>query len=101
MTELLKQPRFKPFDVTEQIVALFAGNKGFVDDLPISQVLPFRTALLDYMTKSYGPLLEKLRTSKIDDELEEQLTQAITDFKNDYTAKLADASASTDGAEEN
>ena len=101
MTELLKQPRFKPFDVTEQIVALFAGNKGFVDDLPVSQVLPFRAALLDYMTKSYAPLLEKLRSTKIDDELDEQLMQAISDFKNDYTAKLAENSASNSGVEEN
>ena len=101
MTELLKQPRFKPFDVTEQIVALFAGNKGFVDDLPVSQVLPFRNALLDYMTKTYAPLLDKLRSAKIDDELDEQLMQAISDFKNDYTAKLAETSASNSGAEEN
>ena len=71
-----------------------------MDDLPISQVLPFRNALLDYMTKSYAPLLEKLRSSKIDDEIDAQLTAAITDFKNDYTAKLAGASAA-DGAEEN
>ena len=101
MTELLKQPRFKPFDVTEQIVALFAGNKGFVDDLPVSQVLPFRNALLDYMTKTYAPLLDKLRSTKIDDELDEQLMQAISDFKNDYAAKLAETSASNSGAEEN
>ena len=101
MTELLKQPRFKPFDVTEQIVALFAGNKGFVDDLPVSQVLPFRNALLDYMTKTYAPLLDKLRSAKIDDELDEQLMQAISDFKNDYTAKLTETSASNSGAEEN
>ena len=101
LTELLKQPRFKPFDVTEQIVALFAGNKGFVDDLPVSQVLPFRNALLDYMTKTYAPLLDKLRSAKIDDELDEQLMQAISDFKNDYTAKLAETSASNSGAEEN
>ena len=47
MTELLKQPRFKPFDVTNQIVALFAGNKGYLDDLPLSQVLSFRDELLD------------------------------------------------------
>ena len=42
MTELLKQARFKPFDVAEQIVTLFAGYEGFIDDLPLSEVLPFR-----------------------------------------------------------
>ena len=53
------------------------------------------------MTKTYAPLLDKLRSAKIDDELDEQLMQAISDFKNDYTAKLAETSASNSGAEEN
>ena len=99
MTELLKQPRFKPFDVAEQIVALFAGNEGFLDDLPISQVLEFRAELIDHMVASYGNLLDKLRVSKIDDELRGQLIQAITDFKSDYTTKHAAQAAG--GAEEN
>ncbi len=89
MTELLKQPRFKPFDVTNQIVALFAGNKGYLDDLPLSQVLSFRDELLEYMNNSYGPLLNRLRSEKIEGDLDTKLTQAIEDFKKQYLTRHA------------
>ena len=101
MTELLKQPRFKPFDVAEQIVTLFAGNEGFIDDLPLSEVLPFRAELLEYMNAGFGGLLQKVRTSKIDGETREQLLQAITDFKNEYASKHASTASAAEGAEEN
>ena len=101
MTELLKQPRFKPFDVAEQIVTLFAGNEGFIDDLPLSEVLPFRAELLEYMNAGFGGLLQKVRTNKIDGETKEQLLQAITDFKNEYASKHASTASAAEGAEEN
>ena len=101
MTELLKQPRFKPFDVAEQIVTLFAGNEGFIDDLPLSEVLPFRAELLEYMNAGFGGLLQKVRTNKIDGETREQLLQAITDFKNEYASKHASTASAAEGAEEN
>ncbi len=101
MTELLKQPRFKPFDVAEQIVTLFAGNEGFIDDLPLSEVLPFRAELLQYMNAGFGGLLQKVRTNKIDGETREQLLQAITDFKNEYASKHASNVSAAEGAEEN
>ena len=101
MTELLKQPRFKPFDVAEQIVTLFAGNEGFIDDLPLSEVLPFRAELLEYVNAGFGGLLQKVRTNKIDGETREQLLQAITDFKNEYASKHASTASAAEGAEEN
>ena len=101
MTELLKQPRFKPFDVAEQIVALYAGNEGYLDDLPISQVLPFRDELLEQMRNSFGPLMARLRTQKIEGDLKDRLDQTLRDFKAQYTSKhAADAPAADVAAEE-
>ena len=101
MTELLKQPRFKPFDVAEQIVALYAGNEGYLDDLPLSQVLPFRDELLEQMRNSFGPLMARLRTQKIEGDLKDRLDQTLRDFKAQYTSKhAADAPAADVAAEE-
>ncbi|MDM8300968.1 F0F1 ATP synthase subunit alpha [Collinsella tanakaei] len=89
MTELLKQSRFKPFDVAEQVLVLFAGNKGFLDDLPLSQVLEFRDGLVSYANSSYGRLLERVRSEKIAGDLDEQLMQMISDYKADFVGKHA------------
>ena len=103
MTELLKQPRFKPFDVAEQIVALYAGNEGYLDELPLSQVIPFRDELLEQMRNSYGPVLARLRSEKIKGDLKSRLDNAIRDFKMQFVSKHAVDSAPADdepGAEE-
>mgnify|MGYP002559474322 CR=1 FL=1 len=98
MTELLKQPRYKPFEVGEQIVTLFAGNEGFLDDLEISDVLPFRAELIEYMDNGFGSLLDKVRAKKIDDDTKAELLRVIGDFKQQFMAKHH---ADTTGSEEN
>ena len=94
MTELLKQPRYNPFEVSEQIVALFAGNEGYLDDLPISEVLPFRTELIEHMRTGYGTLLHKVRSAKMDDDTQAELNRVIGDFKQEFVAKHHTDSAS-------
>lgn len=98
MTELLKQPRYKPFEVSEQIVTLFAGNEGFLDDLEIADVLPFRAELIEYMDNGFGSLLDKVRAKKIDDDTKAELLRVIGDFKQQFMAKHH---ADTTGSEEN
>lgn len=98
MTELLKQPRYKPFEVGEQIVTLFAGNEGFLDDLEIADVLPFRAELVEYMDNGFGSLLDKVRAKKIDDDTKAELLRVIGDFKQQFMAKHH---ADTTGSEEN
>ena len=98
MTELLKQPRYKPFEVGEQIVALFAGNEGFLDDLEIADVLPFRAELIEYMDNGFGSLLDKVRAKKIDDDTKAELLRVIGDFKQQFMAKHH---SDVSGSEEN
>ena len=98
MTELLKQPRYKPFEVSEQIVALFAGNEGFLDDLEIADVLPFRAELIEYMDNGFGLLLDKVRAKKIDDDTKAELLRVIGDFKQQFMAKHH---SDVSGSEEN
>ena len=98
MTELLKQPRYKPFEVGEQIVTLFAGNEGFLDDLEIADVLPFRAELVEYMDNGFGSLLDKVRAKKIDDDTKAELLRVIGDFKQQFMAKHH---SDVSGSEEN
>ena len=98
MTELLKQPRYKPFEVGEQIVTLFAGNEGFLDDLEIADVLPFRAELIEYMDNGFGSLLDKVRARKIDDDTKAELLRVIGDFKQQFMAKHH---SDVSGSEEN
>ena len=84
MTELLKQPRFKPMPVGDQVAVLFAGNKGYLDDLPLDQIIEFRNGLADYLNGAYGKLMAKVGVEKIDDELAAELEQAISNYKIEF-----------------
>ena len=95
MTELLKQPRFKPLAVADQVAALFAGNKGYLDDLDVSEVLPFRNGLLDYLNGAHKQLIDRIGDKKIDDALASELEDAIQEYKNEFLAARG-ASGSTE-----
>ncbi len=86
MTELLKQPRFKPMSVNTQVAVLFAGNKGYLDDLSLDEVLPFRNGLIQYLEGAYGKVLDEIGDRKIDDDTAEKLEQAIADYKAEFMA---------------
>jgi F-type H+-transporting ATPase subunit alpha len=86
MVELLKQPQYKPFPVEEQIVSIYAGTKGFLDDLPISGVAAFEAALLVHFRNETPELLQEIReTGALSDELTTKLSDAIGNFKTHYS----------------
>ena len=103
MTELLKQPRFHALTVADQVSVLYAGNQGFLDDLEIEDVVPFRNGLLEYLNGAYGKLMERIGDTKIGDDLADRLGQAIADYKNEFLAnKVAESpEASSEETEEN
>jgi F-type H+-transporting ATPase subunit alpha len=85
MVELLKQPQYRPFPVEEQIVSIFAGAKGYLDDLPVSRVGEFEAALLKCFRDEFPELLDELRTTgEMSDELSDKLARVITDFKGHF-----------------
>jgi len=76
-----------PMPVEEQVVAIFAGNEGFLDDIPTSTVLRFREELLQHMRASQGDLLKTITDEKkLSDEIREQLKSAIDSFKQMFSA---------------
>ena len=82
MTELLKQGRFMPMPVEEQAIAIWAGNQGFLDSLPVESIVRFRTEMLDYLRINYGEVVAMVRDEKkFTDESEAKLHEAIEAFK--------------------
>ena len=84
MTELLKQSRYSALDVADQIIALFAGKEGYLDDLDIDQICSFRDGLAAYMQERHEALRREVRTSKISDNTAERLKGHIASFKKQF-----------------
>jgi len=89
MTELLKQPQYRPYDILDQVLSIFAGTRGYLDTLPVKQVLPFEQGLLRHFHDEFPEIVEELgRKRKFDDELEAKVRKVIADFKEIFVRDL-------------
>ncbi|MGH9338724.1 MAG: F0F1 ATP synthase subunit alpha [Acidobacteriota bacterium] len=90
LTELLKQPQYQPLAVEMQIVITYAGTNGFLDDLALSQVSEFESGLFNFIETNKSSILSELREKKaIDDNLRQQIHEAVTEFKNRFKEERA------------
>ena len=82
LVELLKQGQYKPLTVVQQIISLFAGVRGLVDDIPVADIQKFESGLLNFMENKHQALIDKIaEAKKLDDDSESQLKTAIEEFK--------------------
>ncbi len=82
MVELLKQEQYKPMPVADQVLSLYAGVNGFLDDVPIKKVREFEAGLLEYIKDKHPKIREEVVSKKkIDDEFGGQLKKIIGEFK--------------------
>ena len=82
LVELLKQGQYKPLSVVEQIISIFAGVRGLVDDIPVEDVQKFESGLLNFMADKHKALMDKIaEAKKLDDETEGLVQAAIEEFK--------------------
>ena len=87
MVATLNQPQYQPWPLEEQVVAIFAGINGYLDDVPPTQVPRFQEELREYL-RSEGSLYETLREGKdFPDELQEEAKSAIEKFKGGFAVK--------------
>ena len=85
MVEILKQPDLHPLPLERQIVSIFAGNEGLLDDIPAFKVREFEKNLLAFIDKHYQEILIEIAEKKIlSDALKENLKQAIVKFKSSF-----------------
>lgn len=87
MVEVLKQPPYSPLSAEKQALIIFAGNEGYLDDLPASAVVKFESDLYPFIEASYPQIFESIaKTSKIDDETMGMMKKAIEEFKTTFVA---------------
>jgi F-type H+-transporting ATPase subunit alpha len=86
LTELLKQPQFTPLPVEEQVVAIFAGVRGYLDRVPVGDVTRFEQSLLAAVRTSGADLLATIRTDReIKKETEEKLRSFVDSFAKSFS----------------
>ena len=82
LTELLKQNQYSPMTIAEQVVSIFTGVNGYLDDLDVSQIRDFERDLYDLIKSSHSDLIESINSSgNLDDDVSAKLTSIIEDFK--------------------
>ncbi len=88
LTELLKQDQYAPYSVGEQVVSLYAGINGYLDDIPVNKVKEFQTALLETLRTQHFDVLETL-DMELKPEAEEKLKRLLSTLKTQkgYAAK--------------
>jgi F-type H+/Na+-transporting ATPase subunit alpha len=87
MVATLNQPQFQPWPVEDQVVAIFAGINGYLDDIPTAQVSRFQDELREYL-RTQGSLYDEIRDEKdLSDALQDELKAEIEKFKSSFAVK--------------
>ncbi|HEY3483863.1 MAG TPA: F0F1 ATP synthase subunit alpha [Ilumatobacteraceae bacterium] len=89
LVELLKQPLNSPMPVEEQVVSMYAGTRGYLDDIPVGDVRRFEAGLIEFMRSRHGSVLADLKTAGVPDDLGE----IIQTFKDQFQAEAGLARA--------
>ncbi|MGI5160455.1 F0F1 ATP synthase subunit alpha [Microbispora sp. CA-102843] len=86
LVELLKQPQYSPFPVEKQVVSVWAGTTGELDDVPVEDVRRFEAEFLDYLGTAQKGVFDSIReTKELTDDTVTALKDAITEFKKGFT----------------
>ena len=101
LVELLKQPQSSPYPVEEQVVSVWAGTNGKLDDVAVEDVRRFETELLDFLRRERGGILEAIReTKELSEDTEQGLGDAIEAFKRQFEPSQPAAYTGTPQEEE-
>ena len=80
--EMMKQPQYQPMSVAEMALSLFAANEGYLDEIPVVEVVGFESAMQAYVKSNHGDLIDEInRDMAYNDEVVAKLDAAIEDFK--------------------
>ena len=85
LTQLLRQPQYSPLSVEEQVFVIFAGTKGFLDQIPVNDIVHFEHRLLEHVRANGKAILEQIRDEKkLDDKIQDDMKKFIGDFVKGY-----------------
>jgi F-type H+-transporting ATPase subunit alpha len=92
LVELLKQPQYTPYPVERQVVSIWAGTSGAIDDVPVADVSKFEREFLDYVGRQHKGIYDGiLAGTKVEGDIVEQLQNAISDFKKQFETSSGEA----------
>ncbi|MGP1560757.1 MAG: F0F1 ATP synthase subunit alpha [Helicobacteraceae bacterium] len=87
LVEILKQPPFSPLAIEKQIILIYAGSRGYLDNIEVSKIQKFESDLYPFLEAKYTSILEDIRTKqKIDNDTEEMIKKALEDFLTVFNA---------------
>jgi F-type H+/Na+-transporting ATPase subunit alpha len=85
LVELLKQPQYSPFPVERQVVSIWAGTEGELDEVPVDDISRFEAELLDFIGREHSGIYDAIRQDgKLDDDTLESMKKAMAAFKNQF-----------------
>ncbi|MCY7325375.1 MAG: F0F1 ATP synthase subunit alpha [Microbacteriaceae bacterium] len=84
LTELLRQPQYSPYPVEEQVVSIWAGTNGKLDEVPVPDILRFERELLDFLGRNTDILTTLRETNVLSDDTVSGLTEQIDKFKLEF-----------------
>ncbi|HEY5920759.1 MAG TPA: F0F1 ATP synthase subunit alpha [Kofleriaceae bacterium] len=88
MVELLKQGQFQPMPMEEQVIIIYAGTNGFVDDYPVAVLGRYEKELMSFMKARKADLIAELKTNgKLEGDVEKQLRDALTEFAKQFSTE--------------
>ncbi|MCK9604247.1 MAG: F0F1 ATP synthase subunit alpha, partial [Candidatus Omnitrophica bacterium] len=89
MTEILKQVQFSVLRLAKQVMIIYAGDRGFLDDLPVESIKRFEAEFYNFMEKHYAAIENEIQTKKeLTQALMQKLDKAILEFKNGFIAQV-------------
>jgi F-type H+-transporting ATPase subunit alpha len=92
LVELLKQPQYTPYPVERQVVSVWAGTSGSVDDVPVEDISKFEKEFLDYVAHQHKGIYDSILSgAKVEGDLSESLENAISDFKKTFETSSGEA----------
>ncbi|AVT31488.1 MULTISPECIES: F0F1 ATP synthase subunit alpha [unclassified Plantactinospora] len=87
LVELLKQTNYSPFPVQEQVVSVWIGTEGKLDDVPIGEVRRFESEFLEFLRHQYKPTMQSIADNNWDDDIINALNEAVARFKQMFLGK--------------
>jgi F-type H+-transporting ATPase subunit alpha len=92
LVELLKQPQYTPYPVERQVVSIWAGTSGAVDDVPTADITKFEQEFLDYVGRQHKGIYDEiLGGAKVEGDLQASLENAIAEFKKTFETSSGEA----------
>lgn len=87
LTELLRQPQYTPYAVEEQVVSIWAGTNGYLDDIEVSDVLRFEEGFIEYLRHKTSVLTDIASSGKLEDDTVAALKTAVAEFKQGFQSE--------------